>query len=145
MRKAFEDVLSKDPYDELTHKAFADWLLEQGLDSEAEYHLLWTKEWQESKDYLENYAEDCGYHYTEYPDDEPCIKITLEMVVEGTENFLNTWNTDWGYPEGENWVQLGSEAARDNFNKEEFWKHYQIYMRKEIDKEKHKNPFSCSC
>lgn len=41
--KAFEDALREDPFDEASHRAYADWLLERDRPEEAEPHLRWTR------------------------------------------------------------------------------------------------------
>ena len=51
-RQAFLKALKEDPYDKASHDAFADWLFEHGEDDLAHYHSGWTKQKQESHDWI---------------------------------------------------------------------------------------------
>lgn len=62
-RHAFLKALAEDKYDRSTHQAFADWLYEQGEDTLAHYHVSWTKEKQDSEDFITNIAQQCGTNF----------------------------------------------------------------------------------
>lgn len=73
---AFLKALGQDRYDEATHRAFADWLSEHGLDDEAEYHRLWTPERQAAEDHLRKVASECEMNY--------------DAFMKAVERFLDT-------------------------------------------------------
>lgn len=126
MREAFEKALLADPYDRLTHLAFSDWLDENGFDDEAEFHRLWTPEWQQSDEYLRKLAE---YH---------CVDFDAMVCGLKEDGF---------------YVQRGSQTLERDFDnpqeREEFYDRFRIYIRDQDwnrhDEEFDIRPFSCSC
>lgn len=62
-RDRFEEALLDNPYDEAVHRVFSDWLEEQGLDHEAEFHRLWTPAWQRAFEWISNFAGRIGRSY----------------------------------------------------------------------------------
>lgn len=100
MYKAFLATLESNPYDELTHRALADFLEEQGEDDEALVHREWTKPNQEAKDFLKKLAGELRMTYEELikeghdiasgfycfgDDDGP------EVIRDGWEDFQRHW------------------------------------------------------
>lgn len=122
-RIAFENALVLNKYDQTTRLIFADWLEEYGFDDEAVFHREWTKEWQKSKDWLEEFARDN-------------IPLGYDFMMESAENIIKT-----GY------AYIGDDDAKDAIdrNREEFWKHYEVVMKTEVDEDIKERYFSCSC
>ena len=72
-RQCFLKALVENPYDEATHRAFADWLYERGEDGLAEYHATWTKETQEEIDAFNREPyEFCCAEDDWYEDEDRC-------------------------------------------------------------------------
>lgn len=82
-REAFELMLKEDRYDEVTHRVFADWLSEQGLDAEAEYHYSWTREKQEAIDWFANAAKELNVS-AEY-----LVQAGTKRITEGVRTSAN--------------------------------------------------------
>lgn len=123
MREAFEKAITENPYSEITHLTFADWLDENGFDDEAEHHRKWTKEWQESKDWLKELAADYG--------------VPFEKMIGAILS-------------GGNYTQYGSSDLQDEFydreRAEAFWQHFDRYTRRSNEGwQRRHSPFSCSC
>ena len=59
-RDAFVQALTENPYDETTHRVFADFLDENDEPELADFHRTWTKEWQEARDWMTDFAEKGG-------------------------------------------------------------------------------------
>lgn len=157
-QEAFIKAIQDDAYDQATHMAYADWLMEEGMDTEAEWERNWTKERQESEDFLRDLAGKMGktcinygrtYDWGERREvEEPIwVDITLEDVVQaGYDYFKGDWFT-----------QQGSENARNMMFDEElrkaYWHHWSVYTGKqpprpgEINEwdDEYPSPFSCSC
>lgn len=55
----FLQALHEDPFDEVTHAAFADWLEERGEDDEAAYQRDWTREREEAEQTVDKVAAAC--------------------------------------------------------------------------------------
>lgn len=103
--KAFQDALKKNPYDEATHLAFADFLEENGIDDEAEYHRIWTRDKQEAIDTLREVAHSIRMSFEELLEEGDEI-ATGEYCFgndDGPEemrylwrDFLEAWRTYTG-------------------------------------------------
>jgi uncharacterized protein (TIGR02996 family) len=65
-QQAFELTLQEDPYDESTHRVYADWLMDNDQPELAEHHRLWTVEWQKAKDWMVDLADKAGLHSPNY-------------------------------------------------------------------------------
>lgn len=65
-------------------------------------------------------------------------ELSFSRVMECAQEWLDS---------DEYYTQQGGENMRDLFwdNKEDFWKHYQIFTGKRVEKEKQESFFSCSC
>ncbi len=157
MREVFEKILDEDRYDEATHRAFADWLYEQGMDAEAEFHAKWTLKWQKAKDRLEEMASESGthgygadYYDEDVIDQEEPRRITCDDLIQAGHDWVNC--KDY-------FVQYGDETLRDKMQGdklEEFWECWEIVTgRQKPEKEvnqwssektpRYPSPFSCSC
>jgi len=73
---AFTKALEANRYDEATRKVFADFLEENGYDDEAVAQRKWTREWQESVDWITDFAAKLHPHWephykADYDEDEP--------------------------------------------------------------------------
>lgn len=103
-RLAFTRTLLKNPYDEATHRVFADWLDEHGYHEEAEVQRKWTKEKQQimdSVDWMMELATKAGRTYG-------------ELMALADQNQVRRLLKDW--------------------KAEEFWRHYEtINSRSEED------------
>ncbi len=148
-KEAFLTAIAKDRYDQTTRLVFANWLEENGLDDEALIQRSWTREKQESEDWLRDYAAKCGETCTNYSDvwqehvEEEWQDITYEMVVQAGHDYVNHGNYS---------TQVGSEKARDLMygeTAELFWKHWQtVTGRTKAAREEDEwmdGPFSCTC
>lgn len=129
-RAAFVQAIEENPYDEVTRKVFADWLDDHDEPEEADRQRTWTaKQYDESKKWLEEFAECVGLKYS-------------EVIAAGIEGFYCT---------GENYDPQDELDARNGVK--EFWKHWSVAVDRLIDpKLHHGNPFypedefdNCSC
>ncbi len=111
-RESFEQTLEENPYDEVTHKVFADWLDERGCPDEAEFHRGWTKEWQTASDYLHALAIS--------------LDLSYPSLIGAAEHYVNH-AVLYDLPERVWEVELGSVAS-----KEEFWTHYETVMKTKV-------------
>jgi len=157
-RDAFVAALDADPYDEVTHKVFADWLDEHDEPELACLHRSWTKEWQEAKDWITRFAARGGSTYVNYDDyaydrtgtvEPEYQEITYDVVMSAAKEWIDTCGEQDEEDEGEYWCQQGSESLRDmmcegNTHKE-FWKNYQIVTKTEVPAFKQGQVFTCSC
>lgn len=125
-REAFELMLKEDRYDEVTHRVFADWLSEQGLDEEAEYHYSWTKEKQEAIDWIHDWEDKLGLDRGEL------------MKIKPGEG-------DYGFYVG------NRESERDEFlyeHRVQFFRELEIATGLEFSNEEDREPdiyFHCAC
>jgi uncharacterized protein (TIGR02996 family) len=158
-RQAFERSLADNPHDDTTRQVFADWLEESGLDDEATSQ----REWIVSRDWLRDFARQCGATCTNYREaarsynretreqeiEEIYEEITYDTVVQAGHDFIS---------HGDYFVQMGNETARDLLGNGEtlalFWKHWTAVTgvpyrhppqwRAEYGEDM-ESPFSCSC
>lgn len=134
MREAFEAALKKDPYDELTHRAFADWLSERGEDAEAEHHRLWTPEWQKAADWLEKFAEAA--------DEGDGVRETFNAIIAAGHKYL-----DQGESSTIGGSYSGFGATNQMTTQEEidsFWDAFATYTRREVsDSQRDSGVFTC--
>jgi uncharacterized protein (TIGR02996 family) len=120
-RQAFEVALTADRYDELTHRAFADWLSEQGRDAEAEHHRLWTREWQQAEDWLIRFAENAD-------EEDEGVAAVLKKVVEAGHAALD----------GRELIQIGfmgfgaCNQVCDDEEIKAFWDNWSAYVRRPV-------------
>lgn len=88
-RRAFEAELKVNPYDELCHRAFADWLEERGFDDEAAHHRLWTPVWQAASDRLLAYCKKVNLNHAYFLEQ---AKLYLADAGHEIDVTLNTSN-----------------------------------------------------
>lgn len=136
-RRGFEARLAADPYDETTHKVFADWLEEHGLDDEAAWQRSWTAERQRAEEWLREFAGRCG---TANWDGRP---ITYEDVIDAGRRYVESGGNDW-------FTQYGSQDAPElmwhDATREEYWRCWELVTGKKASGElRDGSPFSCSC
>lgn len=160
-RTAFEAAVARDgPYhlDTAAHRAFADWLEENGHDDEAAILRRWTPARQEAEDWLRDFAARCGQTCVNY--DEACAAYyanrednTVPLVEEVwrpiTYDMVLRAGSDLAAG-GEAFTQQGSENARDlmgdDDNRELFWRHWGTLTETAVsDDVRRESPFSCSC
>ena len=135
MREAFETALRENVYDELTHRAFADWLYENGFDEEAEYHALWTKEWQQAKEGLEDFAARLKKEEGDDVTIEELVNVGTRYIETGKRttvgDFLGMGLTNfvWEHPE----------------LLDKFWVDWKVFTRYQGDKDLNRvnDPFGC--
>lgn len=168
-QESFEKALLENRYDQETHFVYADWLYEQGEDDLADWHITWTKERQESEDWMRDFASKCGKTCTNYgqvwdeyynksetlteeqkdnwQDQEVWKYITYEDVLQAGIDFVKSDGEDY-------FVQQGSEEARSLMEKhhDAYWKHWSVLTgqpvpdwTKDVYKWASTAPFSCSC
>ncbi len=138
--KVLREALAKDKWNTLTHMALADLLEEQGLDDEALYHRLWTKEWEQSKDRLEEFGRQHGGVYND--DYDSTTEMPLEQLIGIMKEWVETYDPEEGY--GNDYTQYGRSSLQGNYTKE-LWKDYEVYTRSKVEDNAKKSPFSCSC
>lgn len=123
-RESFEMMLKENVYDEVTHRVFADWLSEQGLDEEAEYHYSWTKEKQEAIDWFEESAKSLG--------------VSVEYLVKAGTDFVAD-----GFRTSTNFQDTISDYYLDN--EEKYWRNWSLVTGKPKpdEREFELSPFVC--
>lgn len=157
-RKAFEDAIFADRYDQITRRVFSDWLDENDYPEEANKQRKWTPEKQKAEDWLMDLAEIGGktcLNYDEYcenyrgwrrGDENTKVemeweKITYEDLIQAGYDYLD---------DEEYFVQHGSERLRDLLSEDsdtiKFWECWSLVTEREVTEEiKKESPFSCSC
>lgn len=85
MREAFEEALRKDHYDEVTRMVFADWLDENGFDDEATAQRKWTREKQESEDWLREFVKDVSRE-DDWDEDSRQCDLTYESLIAAAKD-----------------------------------------------------------
>lgn len=137
MRDVFEKTLNEDPYDKTSRLIYADWLSENGFDDEAEFHRTWTEDWQDAKEWFDDFAREHD--------------VPLGDILSTAQMFYNAEKDGERY---EWWhlvyTQDGHESLRDfmfeSENRVDFWKNYCTFARVEmVDGLIEVQPFSCSC
>lgn len=133
-RRAFETALAADRYDELTHRAFADWLDEQDQPELADFHRRWTREWQQAEDWLKAFAEEAAEGA------DPAV--TFQKVIEAGRVAL----------EGGDPIQIGGDdgfgACNQMCSAEEvraFWDAWATYTRQDVPARKRSNGNVFTC
>lgn len=98
-RLGFLTELSQDPYNEVTHQIFADWLFDQGEmgTEEFKFHRNWTPELQQKHDaemYLRYIVKEFGFI-----DLELFVKELTDGLVSGNnaDDFSEYMNSDAGF------------------------------------------------
>lgn len=147
-RTAFEKTIRENPRDLTTYRVFADWLEEfgdrPGDDDLALWHRNWTLEKQDAKEWLEDFASQCGGTASGFSWEEgyqDWQKITYEDVIRIGHTFIER---------GDYFIQQGSETARSLIWKknvrELFWKNWSLVTGVPVGEEtRQDSPFSCSC
>lgn len=146
-KEIFESAIKQNRYDQSTRLVFADWLEEHGYDDEAVVQRLWTKEKQQSEDWLREFAGTLGETCTNYDDvwqhktKAVWEIIAYDMLIKVANEFLDT---------GEGFIQMGSEMARDilynDTVREEFWKHFAVVTGRSASEEQKEELFiGCYC
>ena len=123
-REAFMAKMHECPDDVMPHRAYADWLYENGFDAEAEYHAKWTIKTR-AEEWLRQFAGDVDCDYD----------TMLEVAkTHCGENSHGDYLIDGGKWEGE-WTP------------DEFWVQYTI-LTENVPEQKYGDLpgiFSCSC
>lgn len=125
LHAAFLKSLQENPYDKVTRLAFADYLEEQGMDSEAQEQRSWTPEKQKAEEWLRKFAGEVAIPYSE--------------VLQAGYDFAEYQNY---------YTQWGREDARNAMTEEvqkEFWNNWQIVTGIQVPEDKQGSVFSCSC
>lgn len=139
-RAAFEKAIRENPRDLTAYKVFADWLEEfgdrPGDDDLALWHRNWTLEKQDAKEWLEDFARQCGT--TGYDAERP---ITYDDVIQAGHDYIKR---------GDYFVQVGSQEAQDlmwnDAMRELFWKNWSLVTGVPVGEDtRQDSPFSCSC
>jgi uncharacterized protein (TIGR02996 family) len=131
-KAAFEEALAENPYDEATHKVFADWLEEHGFDDEALLHREWTPEkMRAAESWLENFAVECA--------EVEWQPLTYDKLIAAAHDYLDTGN----------WLCLSDDTpdiALSNEGMESFWQHFMVVTGRPVPSDKLEARFiHCSC
>jgi uncharacterized protein (TIGR02996 family) len=140
MREAFLAALKEDRYDEVTHRAYADWLEENGFDDEAVVHRRWSaEEQQKSEEWLDEFAKEISQEGYLYEDGVERDELTREKLIEYGQSYLE--NPRWF---GAYLNYLTPDCVyRD---RREFWKHFAVVTWRTVPEEHREATFfSCSC
>ena len=134
MREQFVQALKENPYDAVTHAVYADWLMENGFDEEAEVQRRWTVEKQKAAEaFMLEYASELSG----YDDEERYRKVSVERVMEEATEVLAGQQ---GY------ISVGSQTPEMVWNKaKEFWQHYSVLTGTPIEKGYRKTFVACVC
>ncbi len=139
-QESFELAIKKDRYDQTTRLVFADWLEENGLDDEALIQRSWTREKQESEDWLRDYAEDIrntNYYRGEgYYESYGRKEFSYEDLLAAARSHLET---------GEETAVLGLNGPDSRDTMEEFWQHYAIVTGTAVQEGYGNTFFACDC
>lgn len=143
-RASFEAILKANRWDAVTHRVYADWLEERGLDDEAAKQRVWTHEWQRSWDAAEarltKFADDITEDGSDPLDDVK--SVTLEMVVDAGKRAHG--NREYSCLSGMGFAAEG--MMEDSKTRKEFWDAWSIYTGIEVDDEMRDfEVFRCSC
>ncbi len=133
--EAFLRAIQKDRYDEDTRRIFADYLDEEGLYDEAEKQRKWTKEWQESYDWMEWFTRDVVT--------ESDARIaSIEEVLQAGRHYVDAKKTSCLSGLGFS----AENAMMDETTREQFWKCWEILEGRSCeDAVKLNGPFVCGC
>ena len=132
-KKAFEQALKADRYDQLTHLAFADWCDEHDQPELADFHRKWTPEWQRAEDRLKDIANYAG--------------VPFVMMTSAVERYLMSGNPET--VEGEIWDMgfgLSEQFGRHKgarITVEEFWVVWETWTRTTVGDSQKREPFTC--
>ena len=121
------------PGDDAPRLRYADWLLEQGRDTESQEQLRrTTQEYHQAEAWFTAMSQE---HSHGYEDEVPC---PVTKLIQAGWDYLNN--------EGECFVQYGSESLRSMSSKERaaFWKNWSI-IAGIPGPDDASNCFSCSC
>lgn len=151
-KEAFLKAITADRYDQTTRWAFADWLEEHGYDDEAQEQRLWTREWQKSRDWLEDYASKINEHeayapydlsksYNRYIPEEierrSIPSLTYEELMAAAKKHIESGGS------GTRWLDFDiPDFVREQ--RGEFWRHYSIVTREDHGG-RGTSFFRCSC
>lgn len=162
-RKAFLDALKEDPYDEASHRAYADWLDENGFDDESLIHREWSAERQrESEGWLKEFVgkinEEYGNDVGEEEEDRQDYDRSLPGDGDGPERYhlidyarlleLGRKALENGGPGGY-YLDLTLPFDTPNFvyrDKDKFWRHLATVLWFTIpDHVELSTPVRCAC
>jgi uncharacterized protein (TIGR02996 family) len=135
--KAFFSKIQKDPYDLDTRKVYADYLEEEGDDSdydEAAIQRAWTKEKQDSIEWIKDYVKTIQ---TGYREDSELSEYTYSMTYERFMAAAREWVDNGDY--------LCFNGITDPDLDPDFWHHYEIATGETVDPEAKRHFFTCSC
>lgn len=140
-RESFLEELKANPYDEATHRAYADWLDENGMDDESLIHREWSAGAQrESEEWLKDFTRrinDAGSRYEDYQFYGNNV-ITYEQVLETARKTLEGDYSGFCIP-----FDTPEFIYEDNG---EFWRHVAMVLWITIPEDKEPmTPFRCAC
>jgi uncharacterized protein (TIGR02996 family) len=151
-RQAFENALQQDRYDLATHLAFSDWLEENDCPEEAQFHRNWTKEWQESWDWMAWFATEVVQE-DEDEDMADWVKqekgVTVEDVLEVGREYVKTGQETCLSGMGFKATNAFYDNHRGEFYKQgnllqDYWKHWMVLEKREVNESiQSSEPFKC--
>ena len=137
---AFLKTIEADRYDGATRKVFADWLEENGYDDEALVQRSWTREKQESIDWLTDFASELSDEYETFMDDleiEGSYTMTYEDLIAAANAYLE---------KGEAFCLPFDTPDRVYDEIEVFWRHFEVATGRKVDEERKEGTFFvCAC
>jgi uncharacterized protein (TIGR02996 family) len=148
MKEGFQRAIQENPYDEVNHRAYSDWLEENGFDEEAEIQRRWTKEKQkEAEEFLDNYAKSLSSYPDYYEEEEGRGReVTVEELIETGRANLGIPKDKDGYRYGKDRIHLNFDTpGRVWSNREEFWKHFSVVTGIPVEDGYDVTFVSCSC
>lgn len=129
-KEAFEKAIQDNRYDQTLRWAYADWLEMNGFDNEAKIQRSWTREKQESEDWLLDYIRRLNEYYDS--------GINYEELLEICQCELNG-----KYHDKSCLPVVTPDFVRES--QEELWLHYHRVTERPIKGTGELQPFSCSC
>ena len=143
MSDSFLGSIRKDPYDEATRYAFADWLEENGHDEEAAIQREWSPEaMRGAEEFLKGYAEDLSFDPgTADGDLRQCYGDYVEPSLVALLEAGHRWLDDAEYF-CFNGYSVPREACE---NIDAFWKAFRTITGRCIPRDKRTSFFTCSC
>lgn len=136
---AFKEAIAKDRYDESNHRAFADWLEENGYDDEAVIQREWSVEGQLiAESFMDEFLKKTRYgDREEYPEEAYGEFKSVEEMMEAAATWLDKGERHcFGYETPD---ELHGELV------EAFWRHYQTLTGRPVAEDRRWRFFRCAC
>lgn len=143
---AFEMALQSDRYDLVTHRAYADWLTEQGRDAEAEHHRSWTVEWQQAEDRLKAFCRRVNLNYPYFLQK---IREFNDIRKEGKDETDHTDETGYTdetvYTTEEEGIPCTIDTSNATMDEDmgRMWVDVATVLRIPVEEGKKDDPFTC--